>query len=469
MKQVDFPAGHSMDTSWYAIDKDGNIGFFDTGGAGALPFQFWPGNTGVEQLFENYSTVISPGLRQLFLDKKTVQKIVEECRCKSPEEIISQDELMGDSHFIILNEEKKWEDLNLENFFATSEESSAVLLSPDIPLYMLIFDWDCEKEILAAIKNKVIAAIHSVEFWSEGMDIFDAFRYSNEEDCGVDPYERLHDPETPLHVSQLSPKNIFKIPYFKDISFRDTSYLQPQQFMSCYRYCSSWFGSIRANCETYDALNLVVGDDKQVYILTSSKIIDIEDNVKKCFRCRKQQKLESDHFFKAEFYQDYPSVILLRERYKGYENRPSIEAELLMDCLSESLAISGYDCYATACVKCELDKKADTLTTEARFCRHCHIHLNSECAVLQPLLMISVGDAVWRLLEKQYAVEGFSQIPCLCRIQVKDKNIPLLCINSVANENEVVDLKKFLSGVSDEVKAILSQPRNLPEKLRMLP
>jgi hypothetical protein len=33
----DFPAAHSMDTGWFAIDADGNIGVFDSGEGGAVP------------------------------------------------------------------------------------------------------------------------------------------------------------------------------------------------------------------------------------------------------------------------------------------------------------------------------------------------------------------------------------------------------------------------------------------------
>ena len=33
----DFPAAHSMDTDWFAVDADGNIGLFDSGEGGAVP------------------------------------------------------------------------------------------------------------------------------------------------------------------------------------------------------------------------------------------------------------------------------------------------------------------------------------------------------------------------------------------------------------------------------------------------
>jgi hypothetical protein len=35
---ADFPAAHSMDTCWFAVDKDGHVAYFGTGEAGAVPF-----------------------------------------------------------------------------------------------------------------------------------------------------------------------------------------------------------------------------------------------------------------------------------------------------------------------------------------------------------------------------------------------------------------------------------------------
>lgn len=34
---ADYPAAHSMDTCWFAVDMDGRVGFFQTGEAGACP------------------------------------------------------------------------------------------------------------------------------------------------------------------------------------------------------------------------------------------------------------------------------------------------------------------------------------------------------------------------------------------------------------------------------------------------
>jgi hypothetical protein len=35
--EPDYPAAHSMDTTWYAVDQDGHVALFDSGEAGAVP------------------------------------------------------------------------------------------------------------------------------------------------------------------------------------------------------------------------------------------------------------------------------------------------------------------------------------------------------------------------------------------------------------------------------------------------
>jgi hypothetical protein len=35
--ELDYPAAHSMDSEWYAVDKNGNVALFITGAGGAMP------------------------------------------------------------------------------------------------------------------------------------------------------------------------------------------------------------------------------------------------------------------------------------------------------------------------------------------------------------------------------------------------------------------------------------------------
>jgi hypothetical protein len=48
---LDYPAAHSMDTYWFAVDADGNVAMFDTGEGGAVPEDALRSEDGLDYLF----------------------------------------------------------------------------------------------------------------------------------------------------------------------------------------------------------------------------------------------------------------------------------------------------------------------------------------------------------------------------------------------------------------------------------
>jgi hypothetical protein len=48
--KTDFPAAHSMDTHWFAVDRDGHVACFDSGESGAVPTQALDETGGVHLL-----------------------------------------------------------------------------------------------------------------------------------------------------------------------------------------------------------------------------------------------------------------------------------------------------------------------------------------------------------------------------------------------------------------------------------
>jgi hypothetical protein len=48
---LDYPAAHSMDTYWFAVDTDGHVAMFDTGEGGAVPEDALRGEDGLDSLF----------------------------------------------------------------------------------------------------------------------------------------------------------------------------------------------------------------------------------------------------------------------------------------------------------------------------------------------------------------------------------------------------------------------------------
>lgn len=51
---ADFPAAHSMDTTWFAVDADGNVGVFDSSEDGAVPNAAATGGGAAEPSFDTF-------------------------------------------------------------------------------------------------------------------------------------------------------------------------------------------------------------------------------------------------------------------------------------------------------------------------------------------------------------------------------------------------------------------------------
>jgi len=115
MKTIDFPAGHSMDTDWFAVDKDGNIAIFDSGQEGAVPIEFEKETFSLD-LLRTHTELLSHSsvLRKLYLDEKAIENLLHKCSVKILQEI-KTGEFAVDGCIVLLNEGKKWEDLQLED------------------------------------------------------------------------------------------------------------------------------------------------------------------------------------------------------------------------------------------------------------------------------------------------------------------------------------------------------------------
>jgi hypothetical protein len=238
MKIIDFPAGHSMDTNWFAVDKDGNIAVFDSGEEGAVPIEletqiFWL------ELFEKYTKPVTPLLKQLYLDGKMIENLLQKCDVSTLQKIIS-DEYAVDGCIVLLNEGKKWEDLGFEKVLLEIKnfDDTILCLSKNIPLYLISDISDIRKEFIDAIKNNIIAKAcnfdTSTDSTSEGMKDLGIFFYAHDNyDWRTKPYYKVHAPEIPLKAIQIAPDLADKIPHFKDMSFDNQYWIQPMEFFSC--------------------------------------------------------------------------------------------------------------------------------------------------------------------------------------------------------------------------------------------
>jgi hypothetical protein len=280
MKTENFPAGHSMDTNWFAVDKDGNIAFFKTGFNGNLPLQI-PEETFFREFFMKYCIPITPGLKQLFLKEENIEKILKKCNTEILTEIIDNEEEVAEGHVVLLNEGKTWEDLDLEIVFAEEEYDFALLLSPKMPLFLLTDMYDIRQKLIKAIKNNIIIKACEVEFYIEdgdevsenriGLTDLGAYVYDhNEYDETTEPYHTIASPQEmpPLNISQFLPETKDNIPNFKEISFEERKLLQPLEFVPCKTYGKFYVPHKEVNGADYVLLQ--VSENEKAYCLLNS-------------------------------------------------------------------------------------------------------------------------------------------------------------------------------------------------------
>lgn len=169
--ETDYPAAHSMDTTWFAVDKDGFIAVMETQEEGALPLVCRSGD--------------------LELNDDLVEAIA------------------------------KQEGLTVE------VDQYDMALPESVGLYSYHGDLDWSDELVPA------AASTSAEVaGGAGADVGDEDAETSE---GAPPYKRQGVPENPLHISKLSEqlRGGIKAVVFDNVSFKETKWLQPALRVPC--------------------------------------------------------------------------------------------------------------------------------------------------------------------------------------------------------------------------------------------
>lgn len=462
MKTIDFPAGHSMDTDWFAVDKDGNIAIFDSGEEGAVPIEienqtFWL------ELFEKYAKPITPILKQLYLDEKTIETILQKCGVDTLHKIISY-EYAVDGCVFLLNEDKKWEDLDFERVLLKEKSFDDIVLclSENMPLYLISNIYYIRKEFIEAIKNKIIIRACNFSTYEGDEDGFTGvgkkdlglFFYEHDNhDWGTEPYYKVLTPEIPLKATQIAPDLEDKIPHFKEISFENQYWIQPMEFSSCSSY-------VEEDKDKIGYGKVTSSDNQEEYCLLP--ISDQIWNLMKlgnCAECYRQKDSLSLYHYDLETYKDYPPIAIIQD-YFDFDKRTRYDN--LLKQIYEKLNFNRHECFITYCAKCyHPEKRRDILRFSEKF-QNCYKHLNTEISVLQPSLLIAIDETVVSMLKSKYEITDFSEPPCLCSITIEEKQYPLLVINNSKTKEKREILDRFLSEKYDEIRAILAQPRNLP-------
>jgi hypothetical protein len=230
MMEPDIPVGHSMDTAFFAIDRDGHVALFDTGEAGAVPVNAYADDT-----------IDFAGLSSLPL----VEVIHDRQGRLTPGRPGTWNEHHGSiSHnypivmFLDSVEPVRDEIAAGRAVEVRASEGVAVLFRqlPEAVAERLHTSGACRGcswyfEAMAEEGTRLDPAAHGI------------FSYSHLTENWISgPYGRVRQPAQPIHVDQLPPRvrDAIKAVRFDTLSFTDTPHIQPVEHTPCESWESAY-------------------------------------------------------------------------------------------------------------------------------------------------------------------------------------------------------------------------------------
>lgn len=446
MKEVDYPAGHSMNTNWFAVDKDGNIAFFNSSDSGMVAAACQ-----LESYFDEFlrlnSKPLSKHLREFTLSKELVDAILSKCTTENLRKItddIIENEYLFFTGFFVLAEGYNWEDLQFEKYLENEENNDdfIIQISYHHRLYYIedIYGW--EVSFKQAIKAGMIIScvesfydISEVDFEKTESVHFGLYHY--EYQYGTEPYLREYAPKHPLNVKHLSQKLQEDFATFNSISFEQSKYLQPYEFLPCntfdlYRITEDTPYNIK---EAGYAMVTLSDNKSNGYCKIFLKELIVE-KISLGWSCGKCEYLGglSNSKSMIEAFIDYPSVFVIDTRipYRDYDYITKLRTEII-----NRIGLSIEHCYITSCIKCVNEKKEyDDEGFRERF-DNCYQKIETEFKFILPSLIICVGETTFNLLKGKFQIktENFKAAR-MSEITIDDTVLPILLTDSIDGNHE---------------------------------
>jgi hypothetical protein len=228
----DFPAAHSMDSCWFAVDRDGHVGYFRTGEAGAMPGSGLSGDA-AEDLVD-----------RLLASLPRAEAVHDPRGHALPGQTPGFGDLPEGQNYPVLVFLSSLAPIqsDIEGGRATPVRATheyAVVL-PTVPAALarrlrdagVVRGWTFYFPRRSGHERADPAEVgiyeygHVCENWISG------------------PYGRERIPTRPLHVDQLPPnvRRQLKEATLTGLSFADTTYLQPAEHWECQSWEPSWLG-----------------------------------------------------------------------------------------------------------------------------------------------------------------------------------------------------------------------------------
>jgi hypothetical protein len=223
--EVDYPAAHSMDSTWFAIDKNGFIAQFNTGEAGAMPDHV-PGGQDMENFEEQ--------LRQTGL----VGEVVFDFAGRRRPGVADGPSFFGgpdpdDSSLVFVRS------LDLVQDALREGRAREVRSATDHAVIWRGMSQEEYDRLVAADQLVGMEYYYTYEGMPDSLATRGVYVYGHTcENWIAGPYGREEVPLLPLHVDQLPPaiRQQLKQCRFDEVSFAETAHIQPAEFVAC----SAW-------------------------------------------------------------------------------------------------------------------------------------------------------------------------------------------------------------------------------------
>jgi hypothetical protein len=222
---ADFPAAHSMDTVWFAVDADGHVGYFTTGEGGAVPVSAdLPEPHDAYEVRDRLEECLPSGEARYDLQGFVPPGPRRERRRHQPELSRSQGVL-----FLKALAPARQQKLLADRHLIPACADLAVIFGP-LPedLFRLLHtgrhclgcfdlsDFDARWEMIA--ERGVYCYGHPTYYYGD-----------RAEDAIAGPYGRTMVPHAPVHLDQLPPglRKVIAGTPFKGLRFAETVHIQP--------------------------------------------------------------------------------------------------------------------------------------------------------------------------------------------------------------------------------------------------
>jgi hypothetical protein len=227
---TDYPAAHSMDTYWFAVDADGNVAMFDTGEGGVVPKDALRSVDGLDCLFaeiakdcEHRSIRIDASSENILTRSKAATNPNDDICCSTDGDNVYNLILILESDEIILQ-------LGAE----TIESGFVVRFAGERTLVYMGCCPLANLQKLVAERKVIIIEPVPYDFDFHLPSLFGLFEYEHDSHALI-PYERKHIPQYPLKLADLpEPLQLRLIEAGIDrIKFVESELVQPLEHTPC--------------------------------------------------------------------------------------------------------------------------------------------------------------------------------------------------------------------------------------------